>query len=217
MKAATRSSWLWVIKKLRTQFLAGIIVGVPIGVTVLILTWIFNTVDNILQPIISLVWGAPILGVGFGATVVLIYIIGVIASNVVGKSLIHFAENLVRKIPVIGLLYTSAKEILESVSTPSKSGFLQTVLIEYPRKDIWTIAFITKELPTKNGEFQYNVFVPTTPNPATGFLQIVNESDIIRTNIPVDVAFKMIISLGKAAPAQEITDALSKETKNVLH
>lgn len=195
-------------KKLRTQFLTGILVTVPFGATILILAWIFTTIDNILQPATRFILGYTIPGVGFGITIVLIYLAGVIAGNVAGKRLIHYGESLLGRVPVVRPLYTGIKQILEGFSAPDKTGFMQVVLIEFPRKGIWTIGFITKELPAQSGGTQLNIFIPTSPNPTSGFLQIVREDEVIRVDIPVDEALRMVISAGKVSP-QEIGNKLS--------
>ncbi len=203
-KKVPRESWG---KKLRAQFLAGILVVVPVGATVLILVWLFNSIDNILQPAIRLIVGHPVRGVGFGITIVLIYLAGVIASNVVGKSLIRYGESVLSKVPVVRPLYASIKQIMESFSRPGKSGLLQVVLIEFPRKGLWTLGFITNEMLTQSGETQLNIFIPTAPNPTGGFLQIVKEEEVIRTDIPVDEALRMVISAGSVSP-QEVSNKL---------
>jgi len=214
MKHRYRVSWSWLGKKLRTQFLTGVLVVVPIGATLLILFWIFNQIESIpgLQAVIKTIFGHPVPGVGFGITIVLIYLIGVIASNVVGRRLIRYGEFLLAKVPLVRPLYTGIKQILESFSRPGKTGFTQAVLIEFPRKGIWTIGFITNETLTQSGETQLNIFVPTSPNPMSGFLQIVSEDEVIRTDIPVDEALKMIIPAGKVSP-QEVSDRLSARIK----
>ena len=207
MKYIYQTSWSWLGKNLRKQFLTGILVMVPISATILILIWIFTTVDNILQPVIQLIVGHPIRGVGFGITIVLIYLAGVIASNIVGKSLIRYGESVLSKVPVVRPLYASIKQILESFSRPGKSGLLQVVLIEFPRKGIWALGFITNEMLTQSGETQLNIFIPTAPNPTGGFLQIVKEEEVIRTDIPVDEALRMVISAGRVSP-QEVSSKL---------
>lgn len=212
MKHKRRLSWSGLSKKLMRQFLAGLFVIVPIGITVLILVWIFNVIDSILQPVIQLIVGHPVPGIGFGVTVVLIYLVGVMASNIGGSRLIHYGESLLSKVPIIGQLYKSIEQIMESFSSSGKSGLMQVVLIEFPRKGMWTIGFITSESPVQPGETHLNIFIPTSPNPTSGFLQIASEDEVIRTDIPVDDALKMIISAGKVSP-QEISHKLSQRTK----
>lgn len=190
----------WLRKKLVRQFITGIIVAVPIGVTIWILIWLFNVIDGLLQPLITLIWGHPVTGVGFGVTIALIYLAGVIASNVIGKHLVHYLESATQSIPVVSLLYRGMKEILVSFFMPGKSGFVQVVLIEFPRKGIKAIGFVTSELRNEQGKKLYSVLIPNSPNPTSGYLQIVGEKEIIKTNISVETAIKMVVSAGKASP-----------------
>jgi uncharacterized membrane protein len=192
--------WGLVAKKVWTQFLAGILVIIPLAVTVLILAWIFNYVDNILQPVLTSIIGRHIPGVGFVVTIVLIYVAGVIASSVLGKRLIIFGESLLRGIPLVRELYNGIKQILESFSAPGKTGFMNVVLVEFPRKGMRTIGFITNETVDRSGKKLINIFIPTAPNPTSGFLQIAEESEIIRTGISVENAIKMVVSAGRIVP-----------------
>ena len=194
-------------KKLRAQFIAGILVVVPLGASVLILIWIFNGIDNILQPIIRAVLGHTIPGVGFGITVVLIYLAGVVASNLMGKKLISYWESLLARVPVFRQLYTGIKQILDSFSAPRTTGFMQVVLVEFPREGLRAVGFVTNELSTQSGEKLYNVFIPTAPNPTSGFLEIVREEDMVRTKIPVNEALKMVVSAGRVS-IKEVGDKL---------
>lgn len=208
MKHKDRVSWGWLGKKLRGQFLTGILVVVPIAATILILVWIFTSIDNILQPVISTIWGRTIPGVGFGIMIILVYLAGVIASNIGGRRFIRFGESLLEKVPVVRPIYTVIKQTLDIFSTSGKAGFQQVALVEFPRKGIRTIGFITNETLDKSGEKLVYIFIPTAPNPMSGFLQIVREEEVVRTDISVDDALKMVISAGKVLP-QKISDRLS--------
>ncbi|MBN1367025.1 MAG: DUF502 domain-containing protein [Dehalococcoidales bacterium] len=193
-----------ILKKLGSHFLAGLLVMVPLGLIALTLVWLFNWIDDILQPVIFFFWHKDIPGVGFGVIIVLIYIIGLIVSNFLGKRALYFAERyVINKIPVVGFFYRGIKQILESFSRTSKNGFLKVVFVEFPHKGTKAIGFITNEEILENGEKQYNVFVPTAPNPTTGFLLIVQEQDIIPTKMSVDEAFKLVISAGKYSPGEK--------------
>ena len=197
-------------RALRAHFLAGILAVVPIGLTVWILVWLFTTIDNILQPAIQSVWGHSVPGVGFGITILLIYLIGVIASNVLGSKLIRYGESLLARVPIARLLYNGIKQVLQSFSMSSgQRGYMEVVLVEFPRKGIRTIGFVTKESFDKSGKALLNVFIPTSPNPTSGFLQIVREDDIIRTSMSVEDALKMVISTGRISPA-EVGDRLTE-------
>jgi uncharacterized membrane protein len=196
-KSSTRSK---ILKKLRGQFIMGLVLVVPLGLTAWILVWIFNAIDNILGPYISKLWGHYYPGIGFGVMVVLIYLVGLIASNFIGRRVIRFGESLLGRVPVVRPLYSGIKQVLESFSSPSKTGFMQVVLIEYPRKGIKAIGFITNEMTDSSGQKLINVFIPTAPNPTTGFLQIVKEEEITRTRLSVDDAIKMVVSAGRTIP-----------------
>jgi uncharacterized membrane protein len=190
------------VKRLRDQFMAGILVVVPVGAAVLILIWVFTTIDNILQPIIRAIAGHNIPGVGFGVTVVLIYLTGLVARNVIGRRLIRFGDAVMAKVPLFRGLYTGIRQILESFSAPKKTGFMNVVLVEFPRKGIRALAFVTNEITDSHGKKMLSVLIPTSPNPTSGFLQIVREEDIVRTNISVEDALKMVVSAGRLTPVE---------------
>jgi uncharacterized membrane protein len=196
-KKVTHESWG---KKLRAQFVAGILIVVPVGASILILVWVFTVIDNILQPVIRAIFGHNIAGVGFGATVVLIYLAGVIARNIIGRRILNFGHSLISRVPIFRQLYAGIRQILESFAAPDKTGFMQVVLVEFPRVGMRSIGFVTNELKETTGEKLVSVLIPTSPNPTSGFLQIVKEKDIIRTSLSVDEALKMIVSAGRMTP-----------------
>ena len=209
MKRNIRTSLGWLGREIRGHFFAGILIIVPVGLTMWILVWIFASIDDFLQGIaIEPIFGHEITGVGFAITIVIIYIAGFIASNVIGKKLIRYGESLLGKVPIARYLYTGIRQIMNSFSEPGRTGFMQVVLVEFPRKDIRTIGFVTNEISDESGEKLINVFIPTAPNPTSGFLQIARESDIIRTTISVEAALKMVVSGGRISP-QEVADALA--------
>jgi uncharacterized membrane protein len=189
-------------KRLRDQFMAGILVVVPVGASILILIWVFTTIDNILQPIVRAIVGHNLPGVGFGVTVVLIYITGVIARNVIGNRLIRFGDSLMSRVPLFRGLYLGIRQIIESFSAPKKTGFMQVVLVEFPRKGIRSVGFVTNEITDSDGRNLLSILIPTSPNPTSGFLQIVREEDIVRTRISVEDALKMIVSAGRMTPLE---------------
>ena len=194
-------------KKIRGQFMTGLVVIVPLGATVLILVWLFTSIDDILQPGVRAIWGHNIAGVGFGVTVILIYVVGAIARNVFGKRIVKFFNSVLDRVPVFNLLYRGIRQILESISSAGKTNFMQVVLAEFPRKGQKAIGFVTNEMTDKNGQKWLNVLIPTAPNPATGFLEILKEEDVVRTNISVDDAVKMVISAGMTMP-DEVKDKI---------
>jgi len=210
MEHIKRTSRKHISKKLRAQFSAGILVVVPIGAAILILRWLFLTIDNILQPVAKSLLGYTIPGLGLGITVVLIYLTGVVATSIMGKRLISYGESLLARVPLFRYIYTSIKQIMESFASSRGTGFLQVVLVEFPKKGMRAIGFVTSESCVKSGEKLLNVFIPTSPNPTSGYLEIVRERDVIRTNISIDDALKMVLSGGKVS-LQEVTEKLAAE------
>jgi len=188
------------MRKVRAQFIVGILIGVPVAATILILVWVFNAIDNILRPVFHYFVGRNIPGTGFVATVILIYILGVIGSSLIGRRWIKFWESLLRRVPVVRTVYTIAKQITEGFSGDQSTGFRQVVLIEYPRQDIKSIAFVTSEFTDAAGKKWYNVFIPTSPNPTSGFLRIMAADEITKTSLSVDEAIKMLVSFGRTTP-----------------
>ena len=185
------------LRHLRNKLLLGVLVLIPLIATVLILVWAFNSVDNILQPIIRGTWGVNFPGIGVAIVLVLAYIAGVIASSLLGRKVISFIESYLDRLPVFGQLYRGIRQIIRSFSEPRQTGFMQVVFIEYPRKGIHSLGFITNELRDDSEEKLYTVFVPTSPNPTSGFLEIVREEDITRANISVDEAIRVVVSAGR--------------------
>ncbi len=196
-----------IVRKLRNQFIEGLFVSIPIGGTLLILYWVFSTVDNILQPVITAIWGKHIPGIGFAATLVLIYMAGAIADNFLGKRLIHYVESFLSRIPVFWQIYAGIKQVIKSFPASGKTSLMKVVLVEFPRKGMKAIAFVTNEITNDSGEKLLSILIPTAPNPSTGFFQVVKDEEVISTNLSLDEALKMIISAGRLVP-----EADSKKT-----
>jgi uncharacterized membrane protein len=207
MKGKVNAALRWVGRKLRAYFFAGILVTVPLGLTIWILLWIFNGVDGFLQPIVERIFGHHIPGVGFGVTVVLIFIAGVIVSNVLGRRLLRYFESVLMRLPIARYLYNGIRQIMQAFAAPDKTGFMQVVLVEFPRKGIRTLGFITNETPDESGKKLLNIFIPTSPNPTSGYMQIIEEDQVIRTNLSVDEALRMVVSGGRVSP-REVSEKL---------
>ena len=200
MSVENRSKWGLLTKKISRDFLAGILVIVPLAATLLILKWLFDTVDGILDPVIEAILGRQIPGVGFGIIIVLIYLTGLIASNFIGRKVIQRGEDLLEDVPMVREIYGTFKQILESIMLPHKGGFREVVLVEFPRPGMKTIGFVTNRIKDTAGRKLVNVYIPTTPNPTSGYLEILPEEDVIITDIPVDEAIKMVVSGGMVCP-----------------
>jgi uncharacterized membrane protein len=200
VKSKAKSVWSRFLKRLRAIVIAGLVVTVPIGITIWIFIWLFNGIDKLLRPVVTHIFGHEIIGVGFGVIVILVLIVGAIATNVIGKRIVLWGESILEKVPLARTIYVALKQVAQSFSNPQKNQFLHVVLMEFPAKGMKTIAFITSEETDKNGEKFFNVFIPTALNPTGGFVEIVREEDIIRTNLTVEEGLKMAVSAGSMSP-----------------
>lgn len=207
MKKKDESTGHWLIRTSRKDFLAGILIVVPLAIAIWILWWVFSGVDNLLQPGIKLVFGQEVPGLGFGIFLVAIYITGVIASNYLGKKIIRFFELLVTKVPVFKQIYTGAKQVVEGLSGAgiNKAAFREVVFVEFPREGMTTIAFITNEITDKSGNKLYALYIPTAPIPTSGYFEIATEGQIIHTDISIDEGIKIVISSGMILPDKVTT------------
>ena len=207
-KEETRSHWL--IRNLRKNFLAGILLIVPLAIAVWILYWVFSSVDNLIQPVIRAIFGREIQGLGFAIFLVVIYITGVVASNFIGKRIIRFGEMLLTRVPIFRQLYTGAKQVIEGLSGSglNKAAFREVILVEFPKDGMTTLAFITNEITDKSGKKIYAIYIPGAPIPTSGYFEMVSEDKITHTDIPIDVGIKMVISSGMILPDKIVSGEL---------
>ena len=140
--------------------------------------------------------------IGFLLTIISIYIIGRFVTNVLGKSLLNEIEKLVERIPIVSLVYKTVKQITESISSQNNNAFKKVIQLEYPRKGLRTLAMVTGESKDKEGKEYYHLFVPTTPNPTSGYMIYALKSDTTKTELNVEEALKIIISGGMLASTE---------------
>ena len=196
-------------RKLRNYLIAGLLIWIPIMVTV----WVIRFLSGILDQSLVLLppsWrpealvGQYVPGVGIILSFVLLVVTGIVVRNLFGGRIVAGFEDLVRRIPVIGAVYGGAKTFSETVLTEKGKSFKQVVMVEFPRKGAWSIGFLMSEdwveVRERTGEDMVQVFVPTTPNPTTGFLIVVHRSEVMFMDTSVDEAFKMIFTLGVIPP-----------------
>jgi uncharacterized membrane protein len=197
------------MKRLRRYIVAGILVWLPIGVTVFLLRILVGMLDRSLLLIPQQyrpeeLIGFTIPGLGLLLTLLILLVTGVLAANIVGRSMVGFWESLLERIPVVRSVYSAAKNFAEIVFSDSSQSFKKVLLIEYPRKGLYSLAFQTSsqlgEVQGRTGEDVICVFVPTTPNPTSGLILIVPRKDVIELDMDIDEALKMIISLGVVVP-----------------
>ena len=203
MKKKSESTGHWLLRVFRKNFLAGILVVVPLAIAVWFLWWLFSSVDNLLQPAIKAIFEREIPGLGFAIFLVLTYITGVIASNYLGKKIIRSAESILTRVPVFRQIYIGAKQVIEGLSGAgmNKAAFREVVFVEFPRDGMTTLAFITNEITDKSGEKLYAIYIPTAPVPTSGYFEMVTEDKITHTDIPVDEGLKIVISSGMILPS----------------
>lgn len=190
--------------RLRTYFLAGLLVLIPLVVTIGILSWLFNLLDGFLGPYIYDWLGRPLPGLGLIATLVLIFLIGLVTTNIIGRRLFAAVDDALHRIPLVRSIYSTTKQMSNSLLQSGQVAFQQVVLVEYPRRGLYQIGFVTgmiegalqEELTTKVGERVLNVFIPATPNPMTGYLVMLPERDIHFLRIGVRDGLKLVISGG---------------------
>ena len=140
--------------------------------------------------------------IGFLLTIIFLYILGVVIKNVIGKRIYSFFESILKNIPIINKIYSTTKSITTTLTTSKADSFNKVVIIEYPRKGLWTLALVTGETIDTNKKEYYNLFVPTTPNPTSGYMIIIDKKDAIETKTSVDEALTIIISGGMISPKE---------------
>ena len=208
-------------RALRNYLIAGLLIWVPVMVTV----WVVRFVSAILDQSIVLLppswrpealFGQYVPGFGVVLALLVLFLTGLLARDLVGEKMIEVVESLIRKIPVIGPIYGGAKTFSETVLTEKGRSFKQVVMVEFPRKGAWSIGFLMsedwQEVRERTGEDMVQVFVPTTPNPTTGFLIAVDRTEVMFMECSVDEAFKMIFTLGVITPSARVPAA---ETPNL--
>ena len=203
-----------ILAKFRRFFLTGLLVTAPIIITIyvtwLVITFIDVKVASLLPEYLDFRKALPfqIPGLGLVIVIFVITLIGAITPGLIGRNLLKLGEMILFKTPVIRTVYSSIKQIMETVMSTNSKSFKEVVLVEYPRKDIWVIAFVTSSV---KGEIDdkikksklVSIFVPTTPNPTSGFLLFVAQKDLIYLDMPVEQAVKLVISGGIVSPKQK--------------
>jgi uncharacterized membrane protein len=199
---------------LRKWLLAGLLVIVPVAITIGVLRWIIDTLDQTLL-ILPQAWqpdrliGVHIPGFGVLLTLAILLAVGAITSNFVGKRLVHLGDSIVTRIPVVRSIYSSVKQVSDTLFSESGNAFRTAVLVQWPRADVWTIGFVTGTpggdvINYLHGEDFLSVYVPTTPNPTGGYFVMLRKSDCIELKMSVDDALKYVVSMGVVSPQQKI-------------
>lgn len=204
-------------KLIRGYILAGLVVWLPVVVTFVIVRFLVDILDttisllpNAYQP--DKVLGMHIPGLGVVLSLVLLIITGVIVTNILGQRLFRLGDAILAKIPLVRSIYYAAKQIIHAVFASNSQAFRKVMLVEYPREGVWSLAFLTgssnPEIIEHTSNEMYSMFIPTTPNPTSGFLVMVAKKDAIELSMSVEEAMKYIISLGvvqHSPPASDVS------------
>lgn len=199
---------------LRRYLLAGLLIWVPLVITVVVIRVLMDFMDRVLL-LLPEQWrpeallGYSIPGLGLVITVIIVWLTGLFAANLVGRKVVLFWEALLARIPLVRSIYSAVKQVAETLFNTDGEAFRKVLLIEYPRKGIWTLAFQTgvasREIQEKSGQGMVTVFVPTTPNPTSGFIIMVPREDVVELSMTVEEALKMVVSIGVVGPRENLT------------
>ena len=198
--------------KIRKYLVAGLLIWLPIVATIFVVRFAINVIDRSLLLIPPVyrpenLFGFEIPGLGVILTLILLFFTGLIAANFLGRKLIGAWESILSRIPLVRSIYGAVKQITASLFADASQSFREVVLVEYPRRGLWMLAFVTGDTPDtfqkKVGQKLMNIYVPTTPNPTSGFYLMVPPEDVKRLDIPVEVGLKMILSAGVVNPLDD--------------
>lgn len=194
---------------MKRYFITGLLIWVPLGLTAWVLKILIGTMDqsllllpDSLQP--ERLLGMNIPGIGAVLTLLVVFVTGLLTANIIGQKLVSFWEGVLWRIPVVKSIYWGIKQVSDTIFSSQGEAFRKALLVQYPRKGLWTIAFMTGQpggdvVNHLKGEY-ISVYVPTTPNPTSGFFLMMPKSDVIELDMSVDTALKYIISMGVVSP-----------------
>ncbi len=206
--------------RLRKYIITGLLIWIPLGITILVIKLLVDLLDKTIlllppgwRP--EALFGFDIPGLGIFISAMVIFITGFILTNFVGRRLITWGESLLDRIPLVRSIYSAVKQVTATILSTDNDTFNEVLLIEYPRKGIWTLCFKTGESPTAFEQVTHDalvtVFVPTTPNPTSGFILFVPKSEVKKMDMDVEDALKLVMSLGVVTPESKLEQEESTE------
>ena len=196
-------------QKIKRHLIAGVLAIVPIALTFWILRFLFRFLDSFTAPILRNI-GIEIPGLGIILTLLFIFFLGLLITNVLGRTIFNWGEKVLNKLPLVNTIYNAVKQITNAFSGKSMKDFKQVIFIQYPRKGLWTMCFVTNQSKNESGDEFYHVFVPTTPNPTSGVFIVIPQKDAVHPDISVEEGLKSIISGGIIDPGISLSTKLPK-------
>ena len=185
----------------RAKLFAGVATLLPLYLTYVVIRFLFESLEKMSGPILKQ-FGLGIPGLGIILTIILIYLLGIIVTNFLGRKIFDIGESIVKRVPIVSMIYTTLKQITDTFTKGTTDAFEGVVYIQYPRQGLWTMAFISGKSKNKDGIPFFHIFVPTTPNPTSGFFLLIPQADAISTGMTVEEGLKTIISGGLLAPSK---------------
>lgn len=209
--------------RIRRIFAAGLLVLIPVSFTFFLIYKLVQWTDSLLQLALPLPRVVTLPGLGLVVLAALVFAVGLVATNFVGRKIVEFGERILERIPVVSSIYAGAKTLVEAFTIPTASAFRQVVLIEYPRRGMWALGFVTRDVgegePGILGGGKLNIFVPTAPNPTSGMVLVVPRDDAIFLDLSVKEAIEFIVSGGVLYPSvrYDRTDQAKSRPSSQLH
>jgi uncharacterized membrane protein len=198
------SAWVGAGRHLRRRLVTGLLVLVPIGITILVLRFLFNLTASVLAPAVRLIPGklpkSVLALISVCAFLLLLYAVGAVAQLLVGRRLIAIAEALVARIPLVKSVYSAVKQVVDTLSPSRREAFKSVVWVEFPRPGFRALAFVTGNIRDADGTECYKLFIPTAPNPTSGFFEIAPCAEVRESALSIEDGIKMILSAGILAP-----------------
>lgn len=189
----------------KARMISGVLVMIPLVITILILQLLFSWTAGKLNPLIAWLFGESIGAlyislISIAVLIIITYLIGGLTTAMIGKKLISLAEAMILRIPIVKNIYSASKQVVDAVSLPDRAAFKAVVLVHFPHPGMLAIGFLTGTILDAGDETFYKVFIPTAPNPTTGFFELVKPDDVIITEMAIEDAFKVIMSGGILSP-----------------
>lgn len=206
---------------LRGRFFAGIVIAAPIAISIGIVSWLIGEIDKRVRPLLPPILdpetytNIAIPGVGVIVAVILLTLLGAIATNLIGRAALRLSDRILSRVPVVSNIYGAFKQLFDLLASSDQANFQEVVLVEYPKKGTWCVGFLTAkakgEIETNLSSEHIGVFVPTTPNPTSGFLMYLPKSEVIRLEMSTEEGARMIISAGLVVPEELPMDPEERE------